>query len=616
VHFWNSTPRAALLVALAATLGYGCAPAAHAQQPPKPTTTEAKVSSISAPAWVIKSNRNAEVLTRTTARFSPEFAAQQGVEGVDAQIADLKPGIFERQRASTRANIAELEKRLAAEKDPLVRQDLDIMLEAARQFQRSGELSEKYEIPYFNMPQLVFGGLRGLLDDQVAPERRRAALDRLRRYAGLEPGYEPITRLAEARTREAFAKPGLIGPALIEVQKNLQISSFFVKGIEDLFKKYQITGYEASYGKLKEQLAAYDEFVRKEIVPRARQDFRLPPELYASNLRQYGVDLPPETLASLAHAAFDDIQKQMQQVALEVAKQKGYKVTDYRDVIRELKKEQLVGDEILPHYQQRLAQIEAIIRREQLVTLPERPARIRLASAAESAQQPAPNMRPPRLLGNTGEQGEFVLPLNVPPPAGAKDASTQRVDDFTHAAASWTLTAHEARPGHEMQFATLIEKGVSTARALYAFNSTNVEGWGLYAEAIMLPYMPPEGKLISLQLRLQRAARAFLDPELQMGKLTPEQALELLKRDVVLSEPFANQEVERYTFRAPGQATSYFYGYTRLIELRAEVEKALGGKFNPRAFHDFVLAQGLLPPKLLREAVLKDFVGKQKLARQ
>jgi len=36
--------------------------------------------------------------------------------------------------------------------------------------------------------------------------------------------------------------------------------------------------------------------------------------------------------------------------------------------------------------------------------------------------------------------------------------------------------------------------------------------------------MPDDGKLISLQLRLQRAARAFLDPELQMGKWTPESA--------------------------------------------------------------------------------------------
>ena len=70
----------------------------------------------------------------------------------------------------------------------------------------------------------------------------------------------------------------------------------------------------------------------------------------------------------------------------------------------------------------------------------------------------------------------------------------------------------------------MIESGVSLARALFAFNSTNVEGWGLYAEAITLPFMPLDGQLISLQLRLQRAARAFLDPELQTGKTTPEKA--------------------------------------------------------------------------------------------
>ena len=56
---------------------------------------------------------------------------------------------------------------------------------------------------------------------------------------------------------------------------------------------------------------------------------------------------------------------------------------------------------------------------------------------------------------------------------------------------------------------------------MFAFNSTNVEGWGLYSEWMMFPYMPAEGQLISLQHRMMRAARAFIDPELQMGKLTP-----------------------------------------------------------------------------------------------
>ena len=85
------------------------------------------------------------------------------------------------------------------------------------------------------------------------------------------------------------------------------------------------------------------------------------------------------------------------------------------------------------------------------------------------------------------------------------------------------------------------------------------------------------------------------------------------------TEAMANQEVERYTFRSPGQAISYFYGYTRLMELRADVEKTLGEKFDQEKFHDFILAQGLLPPGLLRKAVFQDFVrplvqGKQRAA--
>ena len=156
----------------------------------------------------------------------------------------------------------------------------------------------------------------------------------------------------------------------------------------------------------------------------------------------------------------------------------------------------------------------------------------------------------------------------------------------------------------------MVERGVSQARAIFAFNSTNVEGWGLYSEWFMLPYMPDEGKLISLQHRLMRATRAFVDPELQQGKLTPQQVLDLLQKDVVLSKALATEEVDRYTFRSPGQAVSYFDGYTRLREIRAAAEKALGPKFNVQRFHDFILSQGLLPPDLLRKAVMTDFVGK------
>jgi hypothetical protein len=64
--------------------------------------------------------------------------------------------------------------------------------------------------------------------------------------------------------------------------------------------------------------------------------------------------------------------------------------------------------------------------------------------------------------------------------------------------------------------------------------------------------------------------------------------------------------------RFDGQANSYFYGYTRLLWLRQEVEAALGTEFQPRKFHDFILSQGLLPPELMRQAVLEEFVPSQK----
>jgi uncharacterized protein (DUF885 family) len=74
----------------------------------------------------------------------------------------------------------------------------------------------------------------------------------------------------------------------------------------------------------------------------------------------------------------------------------------------------------------------------------------------------------------------------------------------------------------------------------------------------------------------------------------------------------SRQEEERYTLRAPGQANSYFYGYIKLLALRKSTEAALGDKFNALRFHDFILSQGLLPPALIREAVMNDFVPSRK----
>ena len=304
-----------------------------------------------------------------------------------------------------------------------------------------------------------------------------------------------------------------------------------------------------------------------------------------------------------AQYSYQFIRSEMKALAWKIAEDRGWKDKRLVPVMRKLKEKQIPQDQILDVYQSRLAAIEEIISREDIITMPERDAAIRLATEAESAAIPASFMMPPQLINNTGQYGEFVLVQSNPAMEG--DAV---MDDWSHDAITWALTVHEARPGHELQFASLVENGTSLTRALFAFNSANVEGWGLYAETIMHEYLPQEAQLFNLFTRLMRAARMFLDPMINTGQLTPEQAVNFMMQQTALSRPMATSEAERYSFRMPGQATSYYYGYMNLMRLRTELEIALGDDFNQREFHDFILKQGLLPPELLRSAVLEHFV--------
>jgi hypothetical protein len=561
------------------------------------------------PAWVTQSDANAQILIQATGRFEPEQASQLGAAKFDADVLDLGPDLEARRQAALANAQEQLRGRLAAATDPRVRQDLEILLKAAAEQADSNALEQRYLVPYFDAPQLIFAGINSLLREQITPQRRSRALMRLRRYAGLEPGSAPLLELAAERTRRGLTRPDLLAPSKAEVEKHVGNAGYYLDGIAELFSAYGIAGSEPAQQLLKQQFEAYRAFLTDTVLLRARDDFRLPPELYAFRLRQVGVDIPPEALASRARASWLEIRQQLAALAPLVAREQNLQATDYRDVLRALKQRQLTGEAILPFYEKRLAEIEAIVRREQIVTLPTRPARVRLASAGESAAVPAPFLEPSDLIGRSGVLPAFVLPLSVPD--ASETGALQRHDDFTYDAASWPLAVHEARPGHELQFAAMIASDTSIARALFAFNSVNVEGWALYAEAEMQPYMPLAGQLATLQFRLLRAGRAFLDPELQLGRVTPRQALKLLQEDMVFSEPMAQQELERYTFRAPGQAPSYFYGYLRWLELRSRAETALDKKFDRRRFHDFVLAQGLLPPELMMKAVMEEFVPAQ-----
>ena len=596
-------PLLAMAIALAlATPVYAIAHATEAQ-----ASTQAGSTT---PAWVANSNRHAHAVMQAEAAFSPESAAMSGLSEYDGLVADLGPGLSERRSDALAKEKAKLQLALQLERDANVRQDLQIMIDVVDLRLQSIALSDRYERDWTDATQRVFRGQQALLQKQVAAERRPKALERLQRYVGLWPQSTSIFEQAKARYEEGAGK-GLLEPTRLEVEQAIANATTYLDGIRKLYAEYPQPGAEPALAALQAQADAYTSWLRESVLPVSRMDAILPPELYAFQLKQVGIDITPQELIQRAQLEFMETRAAMQALAPLVAKEKGLKPTnDYREVIRELKRDTIPNDQLEARYREIIDAIDPIIRRERIVDVPERPMVMRLGTAAESAAQPAPHFRGAQLIGNTGQQGQFVLPVGNP--AAGADAA---YDDFNFPSAAWTLSAHEGRPGHELQSATMIERGVSLARALFASNSVNGEGWALYAEAEMVPYEPLDGQMIALQFRLLRAARAMLDPMLNLGMIDRERAKKVLLEQVMLSPAMTTQELDRYQFRAPGQAGSYFYGYARLMELRVETELALGDKFDRLAFNNFLLDQGRLPPNQMAEAVRTQFIPSQQTKR-
>jgi hypothetical protein len=180
-------------------------------------------------AWVAKSNRNAQIPIALNAKYGPEGASSEGVPGLDEKISVFSADESRRHREDLVKARHQLQANYETGKDPLVRQDLQILIGAADRQIRSIDANEKTFLPYGDVAGLIFFGEKRLMDPQVAAERHAAAVVRLRKYTGLEPGYTPIVEQAEARFREKIDTPGLLGPSKMEVEKDLGNTQSFAR---------------------------------------------------------------------------------------------------------------------------------------------------------------------------------------------------------------------------------------------------------------------------------------------------------------------------------------------------------------------------------------------------
>ncbi len=153
---------------------------------------------------------------------------------------------------------------------------------------------------------------------------------------------------------------------------------------------------------------------------------------------------------------------------------------------------------------------------------------------------------------------------------------------------------HEAFPGHFLQGSM---SNRSSIVHLLAGGTETTEGWAHYCEQMMMErgfVTGLESKLVQVNDAIWRAVRIIVDVKLARGEMTFEDAVGMLMKEASMSKEGATAEVRRYT-QTPGYALSYLLGKHLILQLREEIERKMGSRFNEKFFHDTITANGYLP---------------------
>jgi uncharacterized protein (DUF885 family) len=175
------------------------------------------------------------------------------------------------------------------------------------------------------------------------------------------------------------------------------------------------------------------------------------------------------------------------------------------------------------------------------------------------------------------------------------------------------LTVHEAVPGHHHQLSLQQELPMPDWRRNGTFFTAFVEGWGLYSERLGIEmglYDTPAKDMGRLSYEMWRATRLVVDTGMHAKGWSKQRAIQYMTDNSALSAANIEAEVNRY-IADPGQALAYKLGELKIRELRARSEKALGGKFDLRRFHDAVLGQGSVPLDTL-DRQINDWIASEK----
>ncbi|MHA4868540.1 DUF885 domain-containing protein [Duganella sp. PWIR1] len=447
----------------------------------------------------------------------------------------------------------------------------------------------------------VAGPLDLILNTEYAaqPQRLRTLLKRI---ASIPAYYEAaranIVNPTREHTRLAIKQAPGVQTLLIEVDKAAQ-ASILTSVEKQLFTQ-----------RVNAALSAVDSYVAfltemdKQMDTRGRRTFRLGKDLYE---QKFAYDIQAGSTAEQTYqkalaareellANMDKLSDQLWDKTMAGAAKPSDRFAKIGMVIDKLSARHVARADFVNEIKRQIPVLQDWVISKNLLTLdPNKPLEVRATPAyaagvaGASIDAPGPYRPQDRTYYN-------VTPLDGATP----DAAESSLREYNH----WILqilNIHEAIPGHYAQL-VYANRSPSIVKSIFG-NGAMVEGWAVYGERMMLESgygdNEPEMWLMYSKWNLRSVTNTILDYSVHVLGMTEEQAVDLLTRQAFQTRSEAVEKWHRVQVSSV-QLTSYFSGYSEIMELREQRKQQLGAKFNLKEFHEQFLSYGSAPVRVIK----------------
>ena len=113
-------------------------------------------------------------------------------------------------------------------------------------------------------------------------------------------------------------------------------------------------------------------------------------------------------------------------------------------------------------------------------------------------------------------------------------------------------------------------------------------------------YGGPEVKMQQLKMRLRAICNAILDQSIHAGKMSEQEAMDLMMKEAYQQEGEAVAKWKRARLTS-AQLSTYFVGVTEHLDLRDKAKAKEGISFDLKKYNDQVISYGSPPVKYVRE---------------